>query len=86
MGKVTKRADLLARIRREEEAKRFAVTYADEGLEDIAVDLFDTVVAAFKLTLAGLPYSEEMHGELYAQIEGFRQRLANKNVTVEWEE
>lgn len=81
--KVTKRADLLRRIRAEEEARRFARTYEGESLEAVALDLFVFNCKALELILKDVPHSEDVHGELLAQMRGFAARLEAQGVEIE---
>ena len=81
--KVTKRADLLRKLKAEEEARRFARTYEGESLEDVALDLFLALVTLTGKTLEDVEYSEEIHGEILAQMRGFAARLEAQGIEIE---
>lgn len=81
--RVTKRADLLRKIRAEEEARRFARTYQEDSLEAVCLDLFTSNCKALELILDGVPYREEVHGELLAQMRGFAARMEALCVEIE---
>lgn len=81
--KVTKRADLLRKLKAEEEARRFARAYEGETLEAVALDLFLALVTLTAKTLEGVEYSEEIHGEILAQMRGFAARLEAQGIEIE---
>ena len=82
--KVTKRADILNKMRAQEEARRFARTYENDSLEAVCMDLFVSNCKAFELILDGVPYAEDMHGELLAQMRGFAARMEALGVVIEF--
>lgn len=87
--KVIKRAELLAQMRREEEervnAQRLKDMVAKDNLEDVALDLWDTVKALYANVLMVTEGGDETREELYRQLEEFSVRLAAQGLRVEWE-
>lgn len=88
--KVTKKADLPAKWKREE-AERRARRDAAEKLKrdaplDIAVDCFDSLKLLCRVCLANVPFDPKIHVDVYDQLEIFRVRLANQGAEVEWRE
>lgn len=87
--KVIKRADLLAQMKREEEervnAKLLEAMLANDNLEDVALDLWDTVKYFYTTTMKDTRLSEETKQELYRQLAEFCARLENQGLEVEWE-
>lgn len=81
--KVTKRADLLRKVKAEEEARRFAKAYEGESLEAVALDLFLALTTLAAKTLEGVDYQEEIHGEVLAQMRGFAARLEAQGIEIE---
>lgn len=87
--RVTKRADLVARMKREHqeraEAKRVAALLANDTPEGLMLDLWDTVKALYANVLLVTEGGSEVREELYKQLEEFRARLAAQGFDVEWE-
>ena len=88
--KVTKKADLPAKWRREE-AERRARRDAAETLERdtplaIAVDCFDALKLLSRVCLANVPFDPKIHVDVYDQLEVLRVRLENQGAEVEWRE
>lgn len=87
--KVTKRADLVAQMKREHqeraEAKRVAALLANDTPEGLMLDLWDTVKALYANVLMVTEGGSEVREELYKQLEEFCQRLAGQGFEVEWE-
>ena len=87
--RVTKRADLVAQMKREHqeraEAKRVAALLANDTPEGLMLDLWDTVKALYANVLMVTEGGSETREELYSQLEEFRARLAAQGFEVEWE-
>ena len=87
--KVTKRSDLLAMMKKEEEErenrKRLEAMLANDDLGDVALDLWDTVKYFYTTTMKDTRLSEETKQELYRQLAEFCARLENQGLEVEWE-
>jgi Cdc6-like AAA superfamily ATPase len=86
--KVTKRAELIARMKREE-AERRAIRNAEafikaDTLEAVVVDLFDHNKALIKACIFYTGQSRETAIEAYDGLEEMRIRLANQGISVEW--
>lgn len=86
--KVTKRSDLLAQMKREEEermnAQRLKAMVANDSLKDVALDLWDTVKALYANVLIATEPDGETRAELYRQLEEFQIRLAAQGLFAEW--
>lgn len=87
--KVIKRSELLAQMKREEEervnAQRLKAMVANDNLEDVTLDLWDTVKALYANVLMVTEGGSEIRAELYRQLEEFQVRLAAQGLRVEWE-
>lgn len=87
--KVIKRSDLLAQMKREEEErvnkKLLEAMLANDNLESVALDLWDTVKYFYTTTMKDTKLSDETKQELYRQLAEFNARLENQGLEVEWE-
>ena len=87
---VTKKADLVAKFKREEaerRARRDAAAYlASDTPEAIAKDCFEALKLLSKVCLANVPFDPAIHVDVYDQLEILRVRLANQGAEVEWRE
>lgn len=88
--KVTKRADLLAKMKREEAERRaereFAEYIESDTALQIAVDCFDALKMLSEVCLRNVPFDEKIHCGVYDQLEVLRVRLAHQGAKVEWRE
>lgn len=86
--RVTKRADLLARMKREEAERRaerdFAAYVESDTMERIAVDCFDALKLLSEVCLRNVPFDASIHCDAYDQLEVLRVRLAHQGMEVEW--
>jgi hypothetical protein len=86
--KVTKRADLLAKMKREEAERRAmrasAEFLANDTLETVAADLFNSVKVLVRASLFYTEPSNDKSLNAYDGLEEMRVRLANQGVEVEW--
>ena len=86
--RVTKRADLLAKMKREEAERRamreFAEYLENDTMSGIAVGCFDALVMLTEVCLRNVPFDESIHVDAYDQLEVLRLRLAHLGVEVEW--
>lgn len=88
--RVTKRADLLAKMKREEAERRAEREFgeylqADTALQ-IAADCFDALKMLSEVCLRNVPFDPKIHCDVYDQLEVLRVRLAHQGVNVEWRE
>lgn len=87
--KVIKRSDLLAQMKREEEerdnARRLKAMLANDNLEDVALDLWDTVKFLYEMVIKVNNPDSGTRAELYRQLEEFYLRLAAQGLSTEWE-
>ena len=87
--KVTKRSDLLALMKKEEEErenrKRLEAMLANDDLGDVALDLWDTVKFLYSVTMKGPDFDEGTETELYRQLAEFCAMLENQGFETEWE-
>lgn len=88
--KVTKRSDLLAKMKREE-AERRALKDVEGYLAtdtpiSIATDAFDALKLLTEVCLRNVPFDSAIHCDAYDGLEAFRVRLAKQGVEVEWRE
>lgn len=88
--KVTKRADLLAKMKREEAERRaerdFAAFLENDTLESCAVDLFDIAKDLVRVCLKNVEFRADISTDAYDGLEGMRVRLARQGIRVEWRE
>lgn len=88
--KVTKRADLLAKMKREEAERRARQEFADyienDTMKAIAVDCFDALVMLTEVCLRNVPFDASIHADAYDQLEVLRVRLEHQGVEAEWRE
>lgn len=88
--KVTKRSDLLAKMKREEAERRaereFGEYLQGDTAIQIAVDCFDALKMLTEVCLRNVPFDASIHCDVYDQLEVLRVRLAHQGVTVEWRE
>ena len=86
--KVTKRADLLAKMKREDaerRAKREFKEYLEtDTISQIAVDSFDALKMLSEVCLRNVPFDASIHADVYDQLEVLRVRLENQGEEVEW--
>lgn len=86
--RVTKRADLLAKMKREEAERRarreFAEYIENDTMQAIAVDCFLALKLLSEVCLRNVPFNESIHADVYDQLEVLRVRLANHGEEVEW--
>lgn len=86
--KVTKKKDLLAKIKREEaerRAERDAQEFlAKDTLDKISVDLYEATKVLVRSSLEYLPFNPEIHLDLYDELESIRVRLKHQGIIVEW--
>ena len=86
--RVTKRADLLAKMKREEQERRArceieAYLGSDTALS-IAEDCFGALKLLTEVCLRNVPFDASIHCDAYDQLEMLRIRLANQGVKAEW--
>ena len=86
--RVTKRADLLAKMKREEaerRAEQAIKAYLDaDKLEFIASDCFDALVMLSEVCLRNVPFDESIHADVYDQLEALRVRMDKQGIVSEW--
>lgn len=86
--KVTKRGELAALIRREEEERkaraRLAEALAQDTPEAVMLDLYATCKGLVAASLRYVEFSPRIHLNAYDGLEDFRVRLANQGVEAEW--
>lgn len=86
--KVTKRADLLAKIKREEAERRalrdFAEALDNDTLEAVASDLFHSTKRLVQSSLFYTDFDPAKSTDAYDGLEEMRVRLANQGIEVEW--
>lgn len=86
--KVTKRRDIAALIRREEEERkakaRLAEALARDTPERVMLDLFETCKGLVAASLRYVAFDPAIHLDAYDGLEDFRVRLANQGVEAEW--
>jgi hypothetical protein len=86
--KVTKRADLLAKMKREEAEKRArrdtAAFLESDTLETVAEDLFYIVKRLVKSSLFYTDFQASKSMDAYDGLEIMRVRLENQGIRVEW--
>lgn len=88
--RVTKRADLLAKMKREEAERRaereFAAYLEVDTLDGLAADLFYTVKTLTRAALKNVEFRADICTDAYDGLEAYRVRLARQGVEVEWRE
>ena len=88
--RVTKRSDLLAKMKREEAERRaereFGEYLQDDTAIQIAEDCFDALKMLSEVCLRNVPFDASIHVDVYDQLEVLRVRLAHQGVKVEWRE
>lgn len=86
--KVTKRRDIAAMIRRDEEERkareRLAGALAADTPERVMLDLFETCKGLVAASLEYVPFDPAIQLDAYDGLEDFRVRLANQGVEAEW--
>lgn len=85
--KVTRRRDIAALIRREEERKakaRLAEALAADTPEAVMLDLFETCKGLVAASLEYVPFDPAIQLDAHDGLEDFRVRLANQGVEAEW--
>ena len=86
--KVTKRAALLAKMRREEAERRakrdLAEALESDTLENVASDLFYAVKGLVRSSLFYTEFNPAKSTDAYDGLEVMRVRLANQGIEVEW--
>lgn len=86
--RVTKRRDIAALIRREEEERkakaRLAGALAADTLEQVAVDLFYVAKRLSETMLEREEFDPARVLDVYDGLEEFRVRLAHAGLAVEW--
>ena len=86
--RVTKRSDLLSKMKREEAERRaerdFAAYVESDTMERIAVDCFDALKLLSEVCLRNVPFDAAIHCDVYDQLEVLRVRLAHQGAKVEW--
>lgn len=86
--KVTRRRDIAALIRREEEERkareRLAEALEADTLEQVAVDLFYVVKHLSETALEREEFDPGRVLDVYDGLEEFRVRLANQGIEAEW--
>ena len=89
-GNVTKRKDLLAKMKREESERRamreFAEYLENDTMSQIAIDCFDALKLLTEVCLRNVPFDASIHADAYDQLEVLRIRLESQGETVEWRE
>ena len=87
---VTKRSDLLAKMKREEAERRarreFEEYLASDTMGKIAVDCFDALKMLTEVCLRNVPFDASIHADAYDQLEVLRIRLECQGEKVEWRE
>ena len=88
--RVTKRSDLIAKMKREESERRaereFGEYLASDTMAQIAVDCFDALKMLTEVCLRNVPFDAAIHVDAYDQLEVLRVRLENQGEKVEWRE
>ncbi|MBR5260202.1 MAG: hypothetical protein IKV48_07025 [Eggerthellaceae bacterium] len=88
--KVTKRADLLAKMKREEAERRaereFGEYLQGDTAIQIAIDCFDALKMLTEVCLRNVPFDASIHVDAYDQLEILRVRLECQGERVEWRE
>ena len=86
--KVTRRRDIAALIRREEEERkareRLAEALEADTLEQVAVDLFYVAKHLSEVMLEREEFDPGRVLDVYDGLEEFRVRLANQGIEAEW--
>lgn len=86
--KVTRKADLLAKMKREEAEKRArrdaAEFLANDTLETVASDLFWISKRLVQSSLFYTDFNPQKSMDAYDGLEQMRVRLANQGIEVEW--
>lgn len=86
--KVTKRADLLAKIKREEAERRalrdFGEALDNDTLDAVASDLFYSTKRLVQSSLFYTDFDPAKSTDAYDGLEVMRVRLANQGIEVEW--
>lgn len=86
--KVTKRSDLLAKMKREEAERRAEREFGEyieaDTVLQIAVDCFDALKMLSEVCLRNVPFDAKIHCDVYDQLEVLRVRLAHQGMKVEW--
>lgn len=88
--RVTKRADLIAKMKREASERRaereFGEYLESDTMAQIAVDCFDALKMLTEVCLRNVPFDASIHADAYDQLEILRVRLDNQGEKVEWRE
>lgn len=86
--KATRRRDIAALIRREEEERkareRLAGALAADTPEAVMLDLYATCKGLVAASLQYVEFSPRIHLDAYDGLEDFRVRLANQGIEAEW--
>ena len=86
--RVTKRRDIAAMIRRDEEERkareRLAGALAADTPERVMLDLFETCKGLVAASLQYVPFDPAIQLDAYDGLEDFRVRLANQGIEAEW--
>ena len=86
--RVTKRRDIAALIRREEEERKAKARLAEaleaDTPERVMLDLYETCKGLVAASLQYVEFSPRIHLDAYDGLEDFRVRLANQGVEAEW--
>lgn len=86
--KVTRRRDIAALIRREEEERKAKARLAEaleaDTPERVMLDLYETCKGLVAASLQYVEFSPRIHLDAYDGLEDFRVRLANQGVEAEW--
>ena len=86
--KVTKKKDLLAKIKREEAERRAERDFQEylefDTMEAITIDLFDTAKMLVRVSLKNVEFRPDIHLDAYDQLEIMRVRLKRQGIEVEW--
>lgn len=88
--KVVKKADLIEHMKREHEeraeAKRIQRLLANDTVEGLLLDLWDTVKAFYAMVLKVTEGGEETREELYRQLDEFALRLNALGFDEAWDD
>lgn len=86
--KVTRKRDIAALIRREEEERKAKARLAEaleaDTPERVMLDLYETCKGLVAASLQYVEFSPRIHLDAYDGLEDFRVRLANQGVEAEW--
>lgn len=87
--KVTKRADLLAQMKREEEErilqKNLAAMLEKDTMLSVMLDMWDTLKFLYEMVIKVNNPDSETRAELYRQLAEFCARINNQGLAAEWE-